>query len=265
MGKTIYQEKTRILSKQKLASNFFLLKIASKKIAANSAPGQFVQIRVQDSVVPLLRRPLGVHRIEKNNFEVLFQVVGKATEMLAQKNSGDYLDVIGPLGNGFNLQKRGEIILVAGGMGVAPLVFLAEKLKKSVDPKSKIQKIALIGAKTKTQILCETEFKKSGFEVRVSTDDGSKGAKGYVSDLLKQVLRTTHFALRPNIFACGPRPMLKEIAKLSKEFGIPAQVSLEEHMACGIGACLGCAVETSKGFKRVCKDGPVFQAEEVIW
>ena len=181
---------------------------------------------------------------------------------------------------------------MAGGMGVAPLLFLAEKLAYSVehiaDSKNKsilcakrypLNAIVLIGAKTKGQILCEKEFKELGCEMKVSTDDGSQGFKGKATELLDNIL-ASRFRLHASgskkhvacslqhaaqIYACGPRSMLKEISRVSKKYNIPAQVSLEEHMACGIGACLGCVVNTKEGFKRVCKEGPVFNADEICW
>jgi dihydroorotate dehydrogenase electron transfer subunit len=122
----------------------------------------------------------------------------------------------------------------------------------------------LIGAKTKSQILCENDFKKLGYSVKIATDDGSGGFKGKVTELLRNELSTMNQELT-TIYACGPRPMLKAISKISREYKISAQISLEEHMACGIGACLGCVVNTKGGFKRVCKEGPVFKADEIIW
>ncbi|MBL7130960.1 MAG: dihydroorotate dehydrogenase electron transfer subunit [Candidatus Omnitrophica bacterium] len=150
-------------------------------------------------------------------------------------------------------------ILVGGGIGVAPLVFLSERLVHSQQSTVNRKTIVLLGAKTKSQILCEKEFKDLGCEVRISTDDGSKGFRGKTTELLKELLWTKDYRLS-TIYACGPKPMLKEIANISKRYKIPAQVSLEEHMACGIGACFGCVVETKDGYKRVCKDGPVFDA-----
>ncbi len=200
--------------------------------------------------------------------ELLYEVVGQATEILSHRKPGEHLDVIGPLGNGFNLTPNTynlTPILVAGGMGVAPLLFLAEKLVKSQVTSHKPQAVVLIGSKTKDQIICEKEFKDLGYDVKIATDDGSRGFKGKVTDLLRSFLRTTNDERRTTIYACGPKPMLKEINRVSKKYNIPAQVSLEEHMACGIGVCLGCVVNTKEGFKRVCKEGPVFSGNEIIW
>jgi dihydroorotate dehydrogenase electron transfer subunit len=151
-------------------------------------------------------------------------------------------------------------------MGVAPLIFLAEKLTERKTQNSKHKTLVLIGAKTKKQILCEKEFKELGCDVKIATDDGSMGFQGKVTALLKKVLPGTRYLVPgTTIYACGPKPMLKEISRFSQRYDIPAQLSLDEHMACGIGVCLGCVVKTKAGFQRVCKDGPVFKAEEIIW
>ena len=266
------QEEVKILSNQKVGKSYFLLRVASRKISAFASPGQFVQIKVAGDNEILLRRPFGVHRVGKNTFDCLFEVVGPGTKLLSEKQPRDSLDIIGPLGNGFNYTlyaKRYTLILVAGGMGVAPLVFLAEKLTEGKAQSARSKVIVLMGAKTESQILCVKEFKKLGCMVKVATDDGSKGFKGKITDLLKVFLRTSKLTnqqtFEPTIYACGPRPMLKVISRLSIRYNIPAEISLEEHLACGIGACFGCAVKTKDGFKRVCKEGPVFPAEVIAW
>ncbi|MGA2775310.1 MAG: dihydroorotate dehydrogenase electron transfer subunit [Candidatus Omnitrophota bacterium] len=255
MKNNAYQERIKIIANNKISARYFKLTLNSAKITAHAQPGQFVEIRVADSDEPLLRRPLGIHRVKGDAFEILCEIVGRATAILSQRRNGEYLDIIGPLGNGFRL--NGQTIIVAGGMGVAPLVFLAERLAVS-------KPLVLLGAKTKKSILCEKEFKKIGCDVKIATDDGSLGFKGKVTDLLRKLVSTVNCQLS-TIYACGPRPMLKAIARISKKYKIPAQVSLEEHMACGIGVCLGCVVNTKKGMQRVCKEGPVFEAKEIIW
>ena len=222
-----------------------------------------MNVKISPDSDPLLRRPFSVHKIKGSSIKILYEVVGRATRILSEKKAGEYLDIIGPLGNGFSYQlsaiSRHYSILVAGGMGVAPLVFLAEKIKKG-------EMLVLIGAKTKGQILCEKDFRGLGREVKISTDDGSQGFQGKVTDLLEQILQARHCALESiAIYACGPRPMLKAITQISKKYGIPAQISLEEHMACGFGACFGCAIKTINGQRRVCKEGPVFKADEIVW
>jgi len=254
------QEKVRIVAKQKIGRDYFKLSLCSPRISALAQAGQFVVIRASTGDVPLLRRPFGVHHVGKASFDILVEVVGTATKILSQKKQGEYLDVIGPLGNGFRFGTQGTRhktqVLVAGGMGVAPLFFLAEKLKG-------IPKVVLIGARNKKQVLCEKEFKKLGCDVKIATDDGSKGFKGKVTELLREILVTGR--KHATIYACGPKPMLKEISRIAKNNNLSGQISLEEHMSCGIGACLGCVVKTKTGLKRVCKEGPVFAAKDIIW
>jgi dihydroorotate dehydrogenase electron transfer subunit len=277
MAKKVMQTRLRIAANKKISKNYFKLSLLSPAVSALAQPGQFVAIKVSESDIPLLRRPFGIHKVNGKTFDCLVEIVGPATEILSRKKAGEYLDVIGPLGNGFEYRPKttGQRpkILIAGGMGVAPLTFLAEKLTEFKNQNSKIKIIALMGAKTKKQVLCEKEFKNLGCDVRIATDDGSKGFKGKVTDLLKDLLTTYDLRLT-TIYACGPKPMLKEISRISKNYNIPAQISLEEHTSCGIGACLGCVIKVKgqnlkvKGgfeYKRVCKEGPVFDAKDIIW
>ena len=265
----MFQIKAKLLHNPRVKDNYLHCALQAPKIAHNSSPGQFVNIKLTDRCIPLLRRPFSIHRVSGKNIEILYEVIGQGTEILAQKKSGEYLDVIGPLGNGFTFRipntEQLTSILVAGGMGVAPLIFLAEKLAEIKNQKSKVKTLVLIGAKTKSKIICEKEFKELGCQVKIATDDGSRGFKGRVTELLRNILPSAISHQPSAIYACGPKPMLRAIAFVAKEHNIPAQISLEEHMACGIGACLGCAVNTELGFKRACKEGPVFNADEIIW
>ena len=256
------QIKAKIISNLKLDGNYWHLEFESGLIAQHAVAGQFVNIKVTDGETPLLRRPLSIHGVRAKKVKVIYEIIGQGTQILSTRKPGEFLDIIGPLGNGFNYRRLGQSkkaknILIAGGMGVAPLVFLAEKLKLS-------QPLVLIGARSQQQILCAKEFKSLGCEVKVATDDGSQGFKGKVTDLLKNLLPTTDYRL-PTIYSCGPHPMLKAVGQIAKDYKINAQLSLEEHMACGIGACLGCVVATKTGYKTVCKDGPVFSSEELVW
>ena len=264
----MFQLKARIAYNKKAGYKYRQMGIIAPKIARQGLPGQFLNVKIEGNSELLLRRPFSIHRVSGQKVEILYEVLGKGTQELSGKKAGEYLDIIGPLGNGFDCCQLSAVscqpILVAGGMGVAPLIFLAEKLAqckaKGAQPKISV----LIGARGKGDILCEKEFKKLGCQVEIATDDGSRGFKGKVTGLLSDMLSTVDCGLSA-IYACGPRPMLQEVSRISARRGIPAQVSLEEHMACGIGACLGCAVNTSEGFKRVCKEGPVFKAEDIIW
>ncbi len=264
----IFQVKAKVLSQKKIKGSYWHCELNAPQIAKCSLPGQFINIRVNDDYEPLLRRPISIHGVSGTRIKIFYEVVGKATEILSQRKKGEPLDIIGPLGNGFDPGKQKtedrRQVLVAGGMGVAPLIFLAEKLTEVKSQKSKVKTVVLIGARTKDELLCVNDFKKLGCDVKIATDDGSSGFKCRVSELLKHLLSTSRYPLS-TIYACGPKLMLKAVADISNERGIPAQLSLEEHMSCGIGACLGCAVKTKAGLKRVCKEGPVFIAEDLIW
>lgn len=262
----IIQEKAKILANLKIIDKYYKVIFFSSQIAKGIQPGQFVMIRVTETTEPLLRRPFSIHRAKEEKIEILYEVVGKGTKILSEKRPGEYLDILGPLGNGFDINlKSGEqkpkILLVAGGLGVAPLLFLAEQLIiHNLRPSA-----ILLGAKTKRQILCEKEFKELGLNVKISTDDGSKGFKGKITTLLKRFLHHIPTTESVRLYTCGPKPMLKEIAQLSKDWNISVQASLDEHMGCGVGVCLGCVVKTKQGFKRVCKEGPVFDIDEIKW
>ena len=254
------QLKAEIIYNKEIKPGFWHCALNAPLISGESIPGQFVNIRLTSGLQPLLRRPFSIHRVNGHRIEVMYQVLGEGTRLFAKQRAGISLDIIGPLGNGFTIPSKSikkRIILVAGGMGVAPLVFLAQRLGVR-------KNTVLIGARTKEQLLCEKDFIDAGCSVKIATDDGSRGFKGYVSELLKKELSAVN--CQPStVYACGPKPMLKEVAGITKRCRVSAQLSLEEHMACGIGACLGCVVNTRGGFKRVCKEGPVFEADELIW
>lgn len=263
------QEDVKIVAHKKLSSNFFKITLLSKYISSHATPGQFVDLRVTDKTTPLLRKPFSIHRIdkEKETIDILYEVLGTGTTILSEKNIGETINVLGPLGSGFNLEDKTKTIhiLVGGGMGIAPLLSLADKLRIS-NIESRI--FVLIGARNRDAILCEDDFKSLGVQIKTSTDDGSYGKKGFVSetllDLLNNQLSTFDYPLS-TIFSCGPHPMLKSISDIAGQKNIDCQISTEAYMACGIGACKGCAVKTKSGYKMACKDGPVFDAKELLW
>ena len=264
----------KIIENKKVAQRFYKMRIEAPYIARKAQAGQFVEVKCSCGTDPLLRRPLGVHRVLKNEIELLYKAVGRGTELLSKKEKGQALDVIGPLGDGFTLPGPPvsgpmPIILIAGGIGAAPLVALAESLAfsaKRIAYRKKQKTYVLIGAKTKSHILCESEFKKIGCEVKVSTEDGSKGKKCLATELLEDLLNIIRYPLNAAIYACGPVGMLKVVAKIAEGRKLPCQVSLEERMACGVGVCLGCPVKMKGNkYKMVCKDGPVFDAKEIAW
>jgi dihydroorotate dehydrogenase electron transfer subunit len=265
------QDKCQILEHQTVSSDCYRITLASDYIASHAKPGQFVNVKCAEASDPLLRRPLSIHKISEQHktFTLLYRVVGKATHRLSQYNVGAEIDVLGPLGNGFNIPEEKQIhVLVGGGMGAAPLLALASKLQ-SQNPKSKKNAIyVLLGSGTHGDVLCEAEFKKITDQVLVSTDDGSYGKKGLVSEVLLDVLNNTiqtSNTANTIIYACGPHPMLHAVADIAYQKQIDCQLSMEAYMACGIGTCLGCVIQTRSGYKKVCDEGPVFDAKEIIW
>lgn len=251
--------KATIKENKPLTENHFLLTLHPLIDISTPQPGQFFMLSVDESLDPLLKRPFSLHRFINGDIQILYRVVGKATKILKEKKPGDVMEVLGPLGNGFpqNIKKDARIIFAAGGMGVAPILALA-------DSYSEHKPLLFYGARTEKELLCIDEFRALGIEPAISTDDGSSGKKGNIitdlSDFLKSNPSENHI-----IYSCGPKPMLAVLSKLAGEYSITAYMALEENMACGIGTCLGCVVQTRNGYKRVCKEGPVFSSEEIVW
>jgi len=255
----------RIKSHKELNKGCFRMKIEAPFIARSAVPGQFLHIRCGDSNDPLLRRPISIHRIGSDDIEILYSVAGRGTEILSRKNPGEFIDVIGPLGNGFKIPEdsTSSKLLVAGGMGVAPLVALAERLPRAAKGEKRF--ISVLGARTRDHILCEEDFRKIGGEVHIATEDGSKGKRGLATELASEIVNTGRYKLKDLcIYCAGPVAMIKVLCSLVEGCSLESQASLEERMACGVGACLGCAIETRSGFRRVCKDGPVFNICDIL-
>jgi dihydroorotate dehydrogenase electron transfer subunit len=266
----ILQQKIPIISCERINPAFFRLRFFSPRIARESNPGNFVHIRTNENGFPLLRRAFSIHTLvrEKGTFDILFKVLGPGTRLLSQKRPGQELDVLGPLGNAFSLPKKSkdEIILVAGGMGVAPLFFLAFEL--CGNRKSNSSKVTfLYGVKNKDELLCPKELKNLNLELLFATEDGSLGFEGMVTQLFLKKIKKYSKPGKMKVFACGPPPMLKTMSEYSRKHGFDCEVSLENHMPCGLGACMGCVVRFGRKekftYKRVCIDGPVFDAREV--
>ncbi|HSR36687.1 MAG TPA: dihydroorotate dehydrogenase electron transfer subunit, partial [Desulfurivibrionaceae bacterium] len=231
---------------------------------AAARPGQFLMLRVGEGRDPLLRRPLSIHQVTANGWvQVLFKVVGQGTRLLAALAPGQAVDVVGPLGNRFALHTGRNLCLVGGGMGIAPLYFLARELQRSNPPEAVVP---ILGARTAAELRpLADDFVALGLEPRLATDDGTLGHHGLVIDLLSELMATSALW---TVYTCGPYPMMRAVAKLCREQGWECQVSLETMMACGLAACLGCAIPAAQldgPYKHVCKDGPVFGAEEVAW
>ncbi len=255
----MYDEIVTILENKKVNDEYFKLIFSSPKLSKKVLPGQFVNIQIKDHEGLLLRRPFSYYRISGNRIEILYEILGRGTGLLAQKRKGHKLKVLGPLGLPFSQNIKGrKRILVAGGVGVPPLVYLAETVKEN--PKNQF---LLIGCKSKDEVLPKKELAKIKGNILYATNDGSYGRKGFVTVLLHDLLKEEN----PKSFfiqTCGPNVMMSAVMKIAKEFGVEGEASVDERMACGVGACLGCVVETHEGFKTSCVEGPVFSFSVLV-
>lgn len=254
----------RVVRRDVPAEGFALLELQCPEVAAQAKPGQFVHVRVGATTDPLLRRPLSILLADphRGNLHVLVRAVGRGTELLSAAVPGQELDVLGPLGNSFPMPEPGQSpLLVAGGVGVAPLIFLADALQNQPGD---CYVTGLYGAAGEDALVCWQELASRCEEVQIATEDGSVGHRGLVTELLAD--QFTKGNLGP-VYTCGPRPMMARVAALCGEASITCWASLEQFMGCGIGACLGCITPfvTEPLNRRVCKDGPVFDAALVDW
>ena len=289
------EQTVQIVSNERDTDSYFRLVVRAPKIAPLIQPGQFAHVRVSPLKDALLRRPFSIFQVKDDTFSILYKTIGKGTDALARTGPGEELSVIAPLGHGFTVPKRGgEIpLLVAGGYGMAAMYMLAQR--------SPQKGIAFVGGRRRVDILCEKEFQALGWDVRVTTEDGSHGKKGLVTNLLLAELRSSRgneaqtkktktkrslltsaaTSRKVKIYACGPTGMLKAVGKIAEDFKVPAELSMDEHMCCGVGVCLTCVIPVKTGdgpkhteahpskgdweYQRTCTEGPVFDAEKVVW
>ncbi len=253
-----------LVNKVQLKSDIYKFSVKAPEIVKEAKPGNFIEIRVSEQTEPFLRRPISIYNLDKENgiLEFIFQVKGKGTSILAKKQIGDKIDIIGPLGYGtFKTEGYKNIAIIGGGIGVFPLYELSKNAKED-----NIKVNTYLGFRNKENVVLEEEFNKVSDKLIITTDDGTYKEKGFAINFLAEDIEKEKIDA---IFACGPLPMLKAVQKLSIEKQIPCQISLEEKMACGLGACLGCAVKTAQSPKEapeyvhVCKIGPVFNAIDV--
>lgn len=244
------------MKKSSIAQEMYSYEIKCPDIAQIAVPGQFMHIKVDGF---MLRRPISICRIDrkKGTLRFVFEIRGDGTKALSKLDEGDYIDIIAPLGKGFTTDTKAEnIILVGGGIGTPPMLSLAEIYND--------RSVAIIGFRNYKAIILENDFDELCSDVIVCTDDGSAGEKGFVTEPLEKRIPGADA-----VYACGPYAMLKKVAEICNKNNVFCEVSLEERMACGIGACLGCACRVRKDgteqYLHVCKDGPVFNAKEVIW
>ncbi|MCS7337763.1 MAG: dihydroorotate dehydrogenase electron transfer subunit [Verrucomicrobiae bacterium] len=245
----------------RLSGPYYLIELEAPEIAAAVKPGQFAHVRVPGQPEALLRRPFSIFKAGGGTISIVYKVVGRGTAAMAQLCPGAELSVIGPLGRGFTLpDSSGPVpLLVAGGYGIAALYLLAER--------AAVRGIVFMGGKSRSDIICEADFSALGWEVRPATEDGSYGEKGLVTEPVRALLERA--GSRVKLFACGPMPMLAAVARLAEQFNVPAEVSADRQMCCGVGACLTCVipVRTPAGweYQRVCTEGPVFDARQIAW
>ena len=258
---------TEIVSNEEVAQGHYLLYCTCPEIADSALPGQFVHVLISDDSGLLLRRPFTIYSIHGTRISMLYQVTGEGTGVLAQMCSGAPIQVLGPLGKAFHIPSRLEAaILVGGGAGIASLMLLAAELKEAG-----VRTLGLVGAINRARLLSISDLRRIDVEMHVATDNGSVGHHGFVTEILGDMLeRPQTYSLRnPTIYACGPHEMLHTVTEMTLSHHTPTQLAMENRMGCALGVCLGCVcrVRTTGGveYQRVCTEGPVFNAEDIVW
>lgn len=253
----------RIVAQTEVAPGHFRMQFDAAEMARAAVPGQFCMVQVAEGLYPFLRRPMCFERFYYDGFSILFKVEGEGTRLMSRMGVGQTVSVQGPLGNGFPIDANVERhIIVAGGIGVAPFPGLAEALCSACDAAPEV----VLAARTRDLLLCEADFRAHGCDVHLATDDGSVGRKGFASDVLEELSPSAQCC----IYACGPMPMMRAVAKVAEANDATCWTSLEAQMACGDGICLGCVVESTderegEHMVRVCRDGPVLDARVIDW
>ncbi len=259
---TQYQEKAKITRFEQLSEEIVRITLHSPDISGKIKPGQFVMVKTGQSKDPLLRRPFSVHQTSSNgHLQLLFKVVGRGTSLLAHAKVGEELSIFGPLGNGFDVDKEKPSCLIGGGLGIAPMLLLAKYISKN--KKDCSRDVIILGGRSAGEVepLID-DFKQFGIKIVTTTDDGSYGQKGFVTDVFKSL----ELSEETIVYTCGPEPMMEAVKNISGKKNMACQVSIESVMACGMGACLGCTKHGSDGnYVHVCLDGPVFKAEDLKW
>lgn len=256
--KSRLQDIYKVVSNEKLCPQFYRLCIDAPPIVEIVRPGQFIHIRTSEGLEPFFRRPFSVYRAKKH-VEIFYEVVGPGTRLLSQMAKGDDIDVLGPVGTPFVLPpvKIKQVVMVAGGIGIAPFMILSDLLKNK-----NYELVLLYGGRTRGHVYPMKEFKANGCKVSVATDDGSVGLKGRVSTLFSKIDNNPETTF---MYTCGPNPMMAAVQAFARKHRLRGQAACEEIMACALGACLGCSIKTTKGYKTVCCDGPVFDLDEVVF
>lgn len=258
----VIDEKTKILSHEEIGGGYRYLILEAPRLAEALTPGQFVHIKVPTLEKSALRRPFSVFDADDGKVIVLYKTVGRGTLALNNAKVGDELNVLGPLGHGFPTECDGAALLVGGGYGVAPLYFLAKRLRKNGHKDIRL----FVGGRTKEDLLSLDKFRDLGVELHVATNDGSEGVKGLVVDPLDDVLIDLRLkGEKFELFTCGPDGLLQAVAHRATGTSSRGWISMDRHMICGVGACYACIQKTVRGNSRCCVEGPVFRAEDLVW
>jgi len=249
------QAEAAVITNDEIMPGVYLIRLDCLPIAPPARPGQFVMVRCGEGVEYQLRRPLSIHQLDENRLALLFKVVGRGTQWLSRCQAGDKLDLLGPLGNSYEIYPDSKkLLLAAGGIGIAPLVFMAkEAIKKGKEI------TLLLGASTSGQ-LYPPRLSPAGVRLVTATEDGTAGNKGMITDILPDFI-----GWADQVFACGPVDMYRTMARMPELKDKPVQVSLELRMGCGLGVCYSCTVKTRNGLRQTCKHGPIFDLDEVLW
>jgi len=252
----------RVIENVRVGERHFRMAIEAPPIASSVRPGQFVMVRVAPGRDPLLRRPLAVYSVRDQMVELLYRVVGQGTSLLAEVSPGETLSLLGPLGSPFQIPKpMKRAIVVAGGIGIASMTILLKALRGE-----RVEATLYYGFKGKGEALEIERYRSLAAHTEISSEDGCIGRAGLVTDRITDGDREAPEIAADGWYACGPVPMMRVVAREAESRGVACQVSLEARMACGLGTCLGCAVQTTgEGYRRVCRDGPVFNASEIVW
>lgn len=249
-------EVVTVARNERITPHLYVIAFESERLAHSIQPGQFLQVAVTEDYDPFLRRPFTIYRVLRNRLEILYEIVGQGSEILSRKVRGDRLKVMGPLGNTFSMRMKNRIhVIVGGGVGIAPFIFLGQKIK--IDH-------FLMGARSKKGLLPKSEIGALWSKSRFTTEDGSYGRRGFITECLEEVIKECRHPRRIYLYVCGPRAMMRAVREMTDRHGLEGEASVDERMACGVGACLGCVVETTNGYKTSCREGTVFRLRDLI-
>lgn len=251
----MYLEDCIVESNIKVSEKYYLMRVKSEKMIEKTKPGQFFMLKLKNEI-RILKRPISIHYVDKENkiLEFYYEIKGEGTKEFSRLRENEVINIQGPLGNGFNTDiKNKKCVVIGGGMGIAPIKFLAKKLSEENEV------IVLLGGRDKESVKITENFQ--GMDIKIATDDGSVGRKGNLVEYLEEILKTEKVDF---IQTCGPHKMMEKVGEVAMKNDIPCEISLEARMACGVKACVGCSIKTKSGMRRVCHDGPVFMADEVV-